>query len=246
MKTMKNIETLVADSIRIYEGMMVRLPQFGKEYRLHIADLTPKFPGTYCTNNSTVAFVWEEMLYVTPYTQEVMTILSEAGFKKDSFGVPFSNWDYPVYEKDQWDNLLKKAEEQRELEFQEDCRTYCSKRGIGAISDDALANCFLIPKSGVCTTHPHHGYSSTVWPAIHGCLDCNACDIIGQYDTNNGRVVFVYYDGSTYVTKGYGILKELEEAGYRKSKKGFFVPFSNGEVIDDPTQRSKWEAVVKR
>lgn len=239
---MKNITDLVKGSIRIYEGQMVAFPQFKTEDRIHIKDMTPKFDGTYCTNNSTVAFVWEEMLYVTPYTKEVVSILREAGFKFDYFGVPFSNWDYPVYEKEQWNGLLEAAKKQRELELQEECKEVSSEKGIGQISEASLANCLKIPGKGFKTWHPQQ-FEGFVSPSISGCLDCSAIEKLGKYATNNGKVVFIYYDGSTYVTKGYGIVKELEAAGYQKMH--FFVPLSNGEEIQDPDLQKRWESITK-
>ena len=46
---------------------------------------------------------------------------------------------------------------------------------------------------------------STIRSAITGnFLDCIAVERLGHYTTNNGRVVFVYRNGKTYVAKGYG------------------------------------------
>ena len=64
---------------------------------------------------------------------------------------------------------------------------------------------------------------------------------IGHYCTNNGRVVFVYRDGHTYVTRGYWIKRELDKAGYKESS--LFVPFSNGEQITDSFLAREWERI---
>lgn len=60
---------------------------------------------------------------------------------------------------------------------------------------------------------------------------------------NNGKVIFVYIDGKTYVTKGYKIIDELREAGYKEGE--LFVPFSNGEAIVDPFLKKKWDDIKK-
>ena len=240
---MKNITNLMENSIRIYAGISVRYPQFGKEESLNVSDLIPKFPGCYATNNSTVAFVWEDNFYVAPYTRENISILEEAGLTRSSFYVPFSNWDYPICEKSRWDKILEDAEVQREVEFVEDCESYCDEHGFGKLTDEALSNCFRIPNKGVRVKYPA-GYESTVRPMISRCLDCTACDRIGTYCTNNGRVVFVYRNGGTYVTKGYSIVRDLQAAGYRESS--IFVPFSNGEEILDFPLRTEWESVQKK
>lgn len=239
------IETLKQNSLRVYDGMQIRFDQFNAEDRLYISDLLPKFSGCFAVNNSTAAFIIDGAFYATPYTREVGAILMEAGFRCASFLVPFSNWDYPVIEKVFWDDLKEKAEMQREDEFVEECKEFCLKRGIGPIKDETLLNCFRIPKKGLHVENPIHGYLSEVWPLIHGCLDAYAISIIGTYFSNNGKVIFVYYNGSTYVTKGYSIIRELEEAGYRESRSGLFVPFSNGEIICDPTYRSMWNYIKK-
>ncbi len=59
-----------------------------------------------------------------------------------------------------------------------------------------------------------------------------------------GNVVFVHYDGHTYVTKGYWILDELRRAGYKESD--LDVPFNNGERIIDPYLAAQWERISKK
>ena len=83
-----------------------------------------------------------------------------------------------------------------------------------------------------------------VYPVINQTFfDCTIPDHIGKFCTNNGRVVFVYRDGTTRVTKGYWILDALREAGYREA--GLFVPFSNGEEILNLALRTSWEKISK-
>lgn len=239
---MKTIIDLVESSIRIYDGMLVCWPQFNKRDTLSVSELIPKFPGCYATNNSTVAFIWNDSFYVAPYTRLAISILKDSGLQNSSFYVPFSNWDYPVNEETLWKKIKAEAEVQNDEEHAEDCAKYCDEHGFGKISDEALVNCLRIPDDGVRTRHLGHGYESVVYPVIAGCLDCNACDAIGTFNTNNGKVVFIYRNGATYVTKGYGIVKELEAAGYTKSSK-LFVPLSNGEEIEDPYLRAKWDSI---
>ena len=233
---------LEEEALQVYSGMTVVWPQFSSEESLNL-EQHPKFPGRYATNNSTVCVVTQEgKIYVAPYTRIMMNTLHAAGFISASFYVPFSNWDYPKFEKVKWDALQNKANEARKLDFISDCNDYCDKHGIGAISEESLKNCFQMPENGVAVTHLY--FDNTYYPQLNTtCLDCVAIDKLGKFCGNNGRVVFVYRDGKTYVTKGYRIMHELRAAGYQEA--GLFVPFSNGETIQDPVLKARWDAITK-
>lgn len=236
------LETLKKDgAVRVYPGMIAVWPQFNQEEALNLMELAPKFNGRYATNNSTACFVHENEVFVTPYTRAVIATLRSFGFTDDYFYVPFSNGDYPKQEESKWKYLRHQAEVAYQEEFTADCYAYCDKHGYGTISDETLANCFEMPATGVAVKHLY--FEDTYYPAISRCLDCVAIDRIGRFCTNNGRVVFVYRNGKTYVAKGYKILSELRSAGYKES--GLFVPFSNGEAIQDPVLKARWDAISK-
>lgn len=237
-ESMKNLKV---NSVRVYPGMVAVFPQFNQEETLNLMGLGPKFNGRYAMNNSTVCFVDEGEVFVTPYTRAVHSALCNAGFSRDEFYVPFSNWDYPKHEQVKWNNLQEKAQREHEKEFQADCEKFCDEHFIGCISDETLKNCFQMPMKGVRVKHLY--FEDCYYPIISFCLDCTAADQIGTFCTNNGRVVFVYRDGKTYVTKGYKILSELRAAGYKES--GLFVPFSNGEEIVDPVLKAAWDKITK-
>ena len=241
MKTYENIEALQNDSIMVYTGMIVIYPRFRHESALDVDD-APKFNGCFAINNSTVAFVSNNVLYVTPYTQCAIQTLVNSGFQRCSFYVPFSNLDYPKEEYSKWKKLLNAAEDDLQKAFEKDCSDWCDHHGIGTIDKSVLDKCFVIPKEGIKVEHLY--YENTYYPIITSkILDYIALANIGTYCNNNGKVVFVYRDGNTYVAKGYKIIRILKEAGY--VKKGLFVPFSNGEIILDPSYRLKWEELGK-
>lgn len=202
-----------------------------------------KFNGCYAVNNSTLAYVHENLLYITPYTRAAIRILTVCGFEKEEFFVPYSDGDsFPKVKESQWKKLLKMANKQYEEEFLEDCATYCDVHDIGKIDSRILKNCFVIPKNGIKIKTPF--YEDMYYPIIsESMFNAESIDKLGKYFSNNGRVVFVYRDGKTYVTKGYKIIDYLEAAGYRES--GLFVPFSNGETIIDPNLAKKWNKIVK-
>ena len=98
-------------SVIVRDGDIVVKPQFCTRDRLEVSKLVPKFNGCYAVNNSTVAFVFENQIYVTPETNRVHEALNGAGFRMCCFPVPFSNWDYPFEEKEKWEELRRKARE---------------------------------------------------------------------------------------------------------------------------------------
>ena len=237
------LNSLKEDAIQVYNGMITVFPQFSTEKTLNISEMVPKFNGCYAMNNSTVCFISENKAYVIPYTRNVMNVLHSEGFKKEYFYVPFSNWDFPKSEPSKWENLKERARETYKQEFVDDCISFCDENNIGSISEETLQNCFEMPSTGVEVKHPY--FENCYFPIINSnSFDCVAADKIGHFCTNNGKVVFVYRNGKTYVAKSSKVVKELIEAGYRECS-DFFVPFSNWEVILDPVLRKRWETITK-
>lgn len=242
VKNITAMDSLKEKSVRVNSGMIAVFPQFSHEEPLEISDLAPKFNGCYATNNSTVCFVFGNEVFVTPYTRNAMKILHSADFREEHFYVPFSNGDYPKAEQSKWVTLRKKARQSYEKDFVEDCASYCDKHHIGTISDETIRNCFEMPSTGVKVKHIY--FETCYYPVINsGIFDATAVDSIGHFCTNNGKVVFVYRNGKTYVAKGYKILNELCAAGYTESN--LFVPFSNGEQILEPYLKARWESITK-
>lgn len=236
-----NLKELENNSISVTSGMEVVYPQLQQEESIDCS-WAPKFNGCYAVNSSTVAFVNNGELFITPYTRKVIRSLQSEGFREEYFYVPFSNGDYPKWKKTKWDNLRELANEANTEDFVNECINYCDNHGIGAISQQYLDNCFIMPKTGVRVKR--YEYENIYYPIINDdCLSCVAIEKLGTYCTNNGVVIFVYRDGKTYVTKGYKIISELEDAGYKK--KGLFVPFSNWERIEDSYLAARWEQIKK-
>lgn len=167
----------------------------------------------------------------------------EESFSKKDFFIPFSNGDYPKEEKQRWENLRAMQRKIRKEEFILDCNKYCDKHHIGVLDDRILSKCLTMPNTGVKVKHMY--YETVHYPVINQTFfDCTVPNHIGKFCTNNGRVVFVYRDGTTRVTRGYWILDALREAGYKED--GIFVPFSNGEEILDNALRRRWEEICSK
>lgn len=242
MKKINNMSDLEKKAIKVIDGMLVVWPQSNTIESLEIMGMVPTFNGCYAVNNATVCVVNHDEVFVIPYMKEVMEVLQNNGFTEKHFYVPFSNWDYPKFEQKAWEDLRREAEESWRNAFVEDCKKYCASKGIKAISDENMEKCFKMPEKGVEVEHIY--FKTTYYPVINSTvLDCVAIDKLGTYNMNNGKVVFVYIDGKTYVTKGYKIIDELREAGYKEGE--LFVPFSNGEAIVDPFLKKKWDDIKK-
>ena len=128
--------------LHIISGMeSVFWPQCNTAEVLKLSD--PK-PMTYDFNNGVVVWVTDRSeVFVGFYTRKLMTAIKEAGYHRESQYVPFSNWDYPMKKKDEWERLWKEAKVQREVEFKEDCIVYSDEHGIGVLPDEFLSKCFI-------------------------------------------------------------------------------------------------------
>lgn len=229
-------------SVKVYTGMIVVFPQFCQRELLDVSEQASKFNGCYAVNNSTIAFVFENEVYVTPETNKVRKTLEDAGFRMSCFAVPFSNWDYPFEEKEKWELLKERARQAIVDEFEEECEFFCDFNGIDKLDKEVLRKCFEIPRNGVRIWHLN--YEAICYPVVTKLyLDRDVSEKLGTFCCNNGKVVFVYRNGKTYVAKGYKILNVLRNAGFREVS--IFVPFSNGETILDEKLKMKWESISK-
>lgn len=231
------IKDLIKESIRVYTGIIAVWPQqCEREEEINFNNVAT-FNGSYALNNGTLAFVIDNILYVTPSSRRAFEALK--GFSQKYFYVPFSNGDYPKSEKERWEELKKNVKEE---EFTQKCNEYSDKHGIRVLDEEVLSRCFVMPEAGVRVKNQH--FEDTYYPILNRtCFDSYASERLGTFCRNNGRVVFVYRDGHTMVTKGYWIIDELRAAGYREI--GIFVPFSNGEQILDPILKECWDLIKK-
>lgn len=239
-----SIEDLIKESVRVYNGMIAVWPQYGKEEEVNFECATFNGANAYCSNNGTLAFIFDKQLYVTPSTTDAFKILDEECFSEKYFYVPFSNGDFPKREQFFWEGLKVRATESYHQEFLAECAKYCAKSGIGTPSESVFMNALEIPKEGMRIRHVF-GSEDRVFPTITNDMLLSSYDAekLGTYCTNNGRVVFVTSEARTFVTKGYRILVDLQRAGYKEAS--IFVPLSNGEEILDPVLAARWEQIKK-
>lgn len=241
MRNYTTIKELRNNAVEVYSGMQVFWPQETRIEDLGLGDIPVLYEHKYAWNNGTICFVDGGSVYVIPAMWNVHGLLLKEGFHESNFYVPFSNGDYPLRYKAKWECLREEQKQSREEYFKQDCLEYCKKKGIGAIPDDLLQQALQIPEIGMATNHPTK--DDVVYPISMGTFfDCNIADKIGTFNTNNGRCVFLYRDGKTYVTKNWDVVEALKAAGYRRNE-NYNVPLSNGEVPTDPTLKMRWTAM---
>ncbi len=227
---------LKEQALQVCEGMRIDFPQYHRKSKLSIASaLTPDNEKTWCMNNGTVAFIIEREMFVAHYTKKLMRLLDNAGFSKADFQVPFSNWDYPIDFKREWDELYRQSLIQQDLEYKEDCEEYSARHAIGKLSADVLESCFHIPKAGVRFRNLNGSsyFQPDRW---------NIKEMLGHFCSNNGVIVFYHADGEVYITRNWNVMNALFNAGYTKSD--LTVPLSNGEEIVDETLAARWAAIA--
>ena len=105
---------LEAKSIRLNPGTRMVFPRYGNyEEQVQLSRWQAYFgERVYASNNGVICFIDGVNVYVTPSNEEKKKILEILLYEKREFPVPFSNWDYPKEEREQWERLL---EENRSL-----------------------------------------------------------------------------------------------------------------------------------
>ncbi len=237
-RTLKLVELMETGSIKVYDGMKAVFPQFNQTNTITVKD-EAKFNGTFSVNNSTLAFYWEDTMYVCPYSDFNMATLTDAGFERKFYYVPFSNCDYPQKEEDKWKKLQNQVRQEKQKEYEMECMKYCIRKGVMPLPQDILDMCFEVPSTGVPVEHTY--YKDRIYPLLIGItFGRKEMERLGHFSCNNGIVSFVYRNGKTYVGRSW-LISELEHFGYRHAV--MFVPFSNGEKITDPALNARWQQV---
>lgn len=242
------MKDLMKNSIHIPGRIVVCRPQYREEDTIDVSDLKVR-ENSYRIRrdridpmNSTICFIFDHEVYVTPYTDAAIEVLEKAGLEEEYFRVPFSNYEYPKEEKEKWFALLDEARKTNHDDYEKKAAEHSDRRGLGRLCESTMKRCFRIPREGVLVAG-ETGRLSVIYPfCTEFEVDFNAKEQIGRFAIENNTVMFVYRDGHTYVTKGYWIVDELRKAGYLESD--MFVPFSDDERIQDPELLSLWKQTV--
>ena len=234
------MKRLIGNSLKVTRGVRAFAPQYNASEEIDTSWIGIEHEKSYCSNNGIVAYVYEGTFYVTPWTGEVDKILSDNGFTRRDFFVPFSNSEYPedAALKSKWDSLKVAAERKINEEFRKECIKEADEKGIGEIAPEFLNQCLAIPYTGL-KIRSFCGEEDMVFPLNNGhFLDSNTAQKFCKYSYNNGVIIFVYRNGVTYLCKNSNIVDELDKAGYER--RNMYVPLSNGEEFVDSRLQNYW------
>ncbi len=196
----------------------------------------------YNITNKIVGLYTENTLYVIPYSPSVMKIIEKNSFKKVNMYIPFTHDDYPLYEKEKWERLVKSAKKEIKTDFTKKCINYSNQKGYLPINKFLLSNCLQIPENGIKVTHPF--YNITIKEELtYENFDLNYNEKLGHFSIKNDVCIFIYRNGKTYITKSKIIQKTLKEAGYIEGN--LFVPLINNEQILDERLQKKWNKICQ-
>lgn len=219
---------------------LIKAEREGLPYQLNLTHLAEHREGEYSLNNSTLCWVMDGEIYAAPYTRRVVQLLDQAGFRNGSFYVPFSNGDLPYHKTNEWQELCDEANRLARKQFEKDSEVWCDEHHIGSIDENLLESCLRVPHGGIPVEDC--GVYSIYYPRLNEtCVDIVAISSLGSYSYNAGRVVFVYRDGHTYLSKDPAIMDILEKAGYRRDD--FLVPLSGSEKITDAYLEYLWDNI---
>lgn len=120
---------------------------------------------------------------------------------------------------------------------------WCDNVGIGELSEETMASCLRIPPEGIDVVYIDDGFKTCHRPV---CDESRFAPLpiknLGLYCAGINRVMFVYRDGHTYVTKrGKDFVEELEQAGYKECET--YIPFTEQEEICNAYFAAKWAQI---
>lgn len=268
--TMALISLMENGSVEAKSGSIVICPKICRREILDVSELVRKFNGCYAVKDLTLAFVCEGKVFVSPNTHNAREIMRDACFEQKEFYVPFgSNDEYPLEEERKWRILQDDMRQVQKEEFIKHCEAFSDKFCIGKLSDEILADCLEVPEEGIPfslevdvrlapllllatlginpSENQKKKYEGVYLPEIKigfDPLNPLIARKLGKFSENKGKVVFVYRNGKTYISKFSHVQRALEAAGYTKVY--WFVPFANDEVITDPELKAKWDSLDKR
>lgn len=222
LKGIKTLEELMSVAIKIKskEKVIVFWPQFNKhqEQAYTLADDYFVSERTYNTNNGVTAFYMQNALYVIPYFNEINGILEAEGFEHSDMFVPFSNREYPIENKEEWEAMFAEARELQEESYHKECLEYAAMMKISPIDQELLdKKCIMVPEDGIMVNHPDKE-PERKFPVVCGyCCDNMTLEYLGRYFVNvkNGIITFVNADGVQYITRSEEVHRQLFEKGYR-------------------------------
>lgn len=239
------LKELMADSIKIYCGMVIIYPREKIERSAYYKGIE-ECNECFSVNNDVIAYIFDNEMYVTPNTKRALEVLNSCHFLLKNFYVPFSNEDYPKKEKERWSELRKIQETLARADFVQECIRYCDSKGIKALDNEVLAKCFEIPECGFEYKDSHIEFlaDKNFWfyPYLSETSSFdNAVKYLGKYCYRKDSVAFVYRDTRMFVAKGSRIVKILEANGYERT--WLNIPLTSETTLLDQTLKKEWDSL---
>lgn len=205
-------------SFRITRNVRVFWKHNGyKEEEIDVSGIIDKYKGAkvYCLRNSTVAFIECGVMYVTPYTRNVVNSLRKHNFSSEMFYVPFSNGELPVADSVGWLRLKSMAKAENKKVFEEDCTRWCDEQGILNLDDGTLDRCVKLPLRDVEEFDSDTMEKMTFFINDMS-FNINTVDRLGLYCKDKDSIAFIYRDGHTYITNDMSVEEKLVKNGFRE------------------------------
>lgn len=226
-----------------YELIKLAIPvketDLSYEEQMRLNQVRGRYDHTYSFNCAKICFIYENTPYVIPYTEEIRDILFHEKFKQRNYDVPFAEKGFPSSYQDSWSEYLKQSYITYYLKFSEETRQMYEGLRLTSELNVLTGRAIVIPIDGI----PYEGENGfdRLYP-LYFYHDINFEEKIGRFNQNGDTVAFVYKDGNTYLCKGKGSIKKLEEAGYRRQEK-FEIPNFNQDRILDIQIMDLWRSI---
>lgn len=198
----------------------------------------------YNSYGEVIGVYFEKEYFAIPKTKKNIHIIQSFGFMKDpSFFFYLNENEYPMDEelRQMWYEVTIRGSKERKEEFAEECKRWAEINKIKPVPKTELARCLLIPESGIRVRDANNEYDDRTYYPIVSYLNPQSISEIGFYSAYENRIMFVDYDGKTYIGKGYYLVNILNSLNYRTFS--YYLPIRANEIILDKDLRSAWEAI---
>ena len=194
----------------------------------------------YGTTKYYMAFISGSVMKVVPKLTIFEDILKNEGYKKvDPINIPFSVERAPLDVRRSWRQLVHYAEKEWQVQLREKCLDLAGRLELSSFEAD-LKYCIAIPPQGANVEKKNHNQEEyeTIRPITVFLKDGR--NLLGRYNIENGICIFVYRDGTTYLTKSKVVQENLKNGGYIRDFE-MDVPFSDGGEFMNPSMKYRWE-----
>lgn len=244
----QEIETFFAENaLKCPDGMkIISLEERRSVISVDMDNMINMYGNKNIYNNygEVIGVYFEKEYYALPQTKRNISMIQSFGILRDpNFFFYLDDDEYPMDEEIRkiWNNMMVRGSKEREDEFTQDCKRWATIKGVQPVPNKELANCLLIPDSGIRVRDSNDEYDDRTYYPLVSYLSPQTISEVGLYTTYENRTMFVNYDGKTYMAKGNHIVNLLKSLNYRALF--YFLPIRENEIISDKKIRSAWEEI---